>query len=93
MSEVEWRLTAESAQSIRRTVGENIRRERELAGLGLGDLAEHSGVSRNTIWRMEAGKQEPRLATVIALSFALHVPLKVLLADLPVPSDARGSGR
>jgi transcriptional regulator with XRE-family HTH domain len=93
MSEIEWRLTAESAKSIRETVGKNIRRERELAGLGLGDLAERSGISRNTISRMEAGRQEPRLATVIALSFALHVPLKVLVADLPAPPDVRGSGR
>jgi transcriptional regulator with XRE-family HTH domain len=93
MSGVRWSLTAEEARLIRETIGRNIRRERELAGLRPGDLADRSGVSRNTIWRMEEGKQEPRLTTMIALAFALDAPVKVLLVDLPTTTDARGSGR
>jgi transcriptional regulator with XRE-family HTH domain len=91
--DVEWSLTAVSARSMRETVGRNLRRARQRAEMKREDLADRSNVSLSTIARMEAGRQEPRLITVIALCFALGVSLEMLLAGLPEPHDVRGSSR
>ena len=93
MSEFEWRLTPESGQAILETLGKNLYRERERAGIPQEHLAGLSGFSRNTIARMEAGKQEPRIATMLAISWALYVPIEALLADLPVPPTLDRVGR
>jgi DNA-binding XRE family transcriptional regulator len=93
MNDIDWMLTAESGRAIRETLGKNLFRERERAGICQEDLAELSGVSRNTISRMEAGKQEPRFTTLLAISWALHVPVEALQVDLPVPPGLDRIGR
>lgn len=82
-----WTLSAESARHIRDTVAANLRRERERAGLSQRGLATVSRVGEDTVARLEKAQQEPRLATLVAFSFALGVPLGVLLCDLPAPAD------
>ncbi len=85
MSDIEWRLTPKTVQAILETLGKNLHRERERAGIPQEHLAELSGISRNTIARMEAGKQEPRFTTMLAICWALYVPIEALQTDLPVP--------
>jgi transcriptional regulator with XRE-family HTH domain len=85
MHDRHWRATAENAHLIRQCVAGNLRRERHRAGLSQASLAEISGVGRDTIARLEAAKREPRLVTLVALTFALDVPIQALLAGLPGP--------
>ncbi len=44
---------------------------RQSAGLTIAELARRSGVSRDTIERIEAGRGNPTVATLTALSGAL----------------------
>lgn len=53
-------------------VGAYLRTLRSQQGLSQGKLAELVGVSGNTIWRIEAGEQEPRASQLAALLTVLR---------------------
>lgn len=55
-----------------KAVGAYLRALRESQGLSQGKLAEMVGVAGNTIWRIEAGKQEPRADALAAILTAVH---------------------
>ncbi len=75
-------------------IGVNIRRLREAQGLSLSGLARHSGIAKATLSALESGNSNPTIATLEALSGALHVPLRELLAGQAEPSTwvVRGKG-
>jgi transcriptional regulator with XRE-family HTH domain len=75
--------TVADALLIRRTLAENVRREREDAGLSQGALADVSVVRKSTIARIENAEHEPRISTLVALSIALKVPFHAFMAGLP----------
>jgi transcriptional regulator with XRE-family HTH domain len=82
---VERTLPADSTQLIRTIVARNLRAERRRANMTQRTLALRSYVGEDTILRTEASKQEPKLITLVALSFGLSVPLVSLLKDVPSP--------
>jgi transcriptional regulator with XRE-family HTH domain len=90
MSASEWRLTAENARLVRKSVGENVLRERARAGMSHRTLARASGISKATIANIEAARREPELLTLVACSFGLDVPLTSLLVGVPSPSVNEG---
>jgi transcriptional regulator with XRE-family HTH domain len=53
--------------------GHRLKALREAEGWSLDDLAERSGVHRQSIWKMEQGQREPSWPTVLALAGALGV--------------------
>jgi transcriptional regulator with XRE-family HTH domain len=75
--------TAEIAKQVRVVLAQNVRRAREQAGMTQEDLANASGVARDTIARLEQGDREPRLLTLVAFSLALSLPLETLLNGIP----------
>ncbi len=75
---------AARARMIRETLGANLSRERERAGLTQAELATASGVPRETISRIEVAKREPRISTLDPLAVALGVHVN-LLSALPGP--------
>lgn len=81
----DWTLTSENVRLIREIVGRNLRRERERMGITLTTLARKSLLGEDTILRTERARQEPKLFTVVALSFGLSVPVALLLAGIPSP--------
>jgi len=67
---------------IRVTLANNVRSERERAGVSQLNLAEACGVERSTIRRIEKAEREPRISTLAAFSAALDVPLSSFLVGL-----------
>lgn len=51
--------------------GENVREDRERAGMSQAALARASTVSPSEISRLEAGEREPLLTTIVLLAHAL----------------------
>lgn len=47
------------------------------------DLRVVTGIAVSTIQRLEHAESDPRLTSLVALAFALRVPLDALVADLP----------
>lgn len=80
-----WTLNPESARLIREVVGRNLRQERERVGMPQRVLARKSRVVEDTIVRTEGARQEPKLSSLVALSFGLYVPLMSLLLGVPSP--------
>ena len=65
-----------------RTFGENLREERERAGISREALALEAGVDRAAIGMYENGGREPRLRVLIELARALELPPAALLRDV-----------
>jgi transcriptional regulator with XRE-family HTH domain len=89
MMEYGWASTVATARQIRDTLGGNLRRERERAGLSQQELADACRVGRGTIARIEKAEREPRVSTLVACSLALGVPLADLVGGLPGVQAAR----
>ena len=58
---------------IRRSVGENVRRYREAAGLSQEGLAARIGVDQGYVSKLEAGQRNPTIVTVWHVAKALDV--------------------
>jgi transcriptional regulator with XRE-family HTH domain len=71
--------------TISATIGGNLRRRRQAAGLSLADLASAAGIGKTTLHALELGDGNPTLSTLWALASALGVPLGDLLDDRPTP--------
>lgn len=66
-------------------IAQSLRRERELAGLSLTELAKRAGIAKSTVSQLESGSGNPSVETLWALGVALGVPFSRLV-DPPVPS-------
>jgi DNA-binding XRE family transcriptional regulator len=75
--------SAETAAVIRAVVAENVRRERKAKAVTQQWLADACAVAENTISRLEKPEDEPRLLTLVAVSFALEVPVLKILRGVP----------
>ncbi len=64
---------------------DRLRELRRLKVLTLRELEEESGVSYNTIWRLENGHRQARPSTIRRLAAALGVEP----ADLVAPAEGR----
>lgn len=62
-------------------VADNVRRFRLERGLSLGDLARRSGLSKQTLSKLEQGQGNPTVGTLAALATALEVSLRGLLTQ------------
>lgn len=62
-------------------VGHALRALRRDAGVSLSELARRSGVGKATLSELEAGRRNPTLETLYALTTALGVPLAAALPE------------
>jgi transcriptional regulator with XRE-family HTH domain len=63
-----------------RCLGERVRTERELRGWSLSDLANHSGVSRAMIHKIERGESSPTASLLGKLCGAFSLTVSSLMA-------------
>ena len=77
--------------SLERSLAVRLRAEREARGWSLLDLAQHSGVSRAMISKVERAEASPTAVLLGRLSGAFGLTLSTLLAR--AESDASGVGR
>lgn len=70
----------------RRTAGRRLRALREEAELSQLALAEVSGITNDTICRIELGRRAPQVATIERLAKALNVPPDRFVTDEPTTS-------
>jgi transcriptional regulator with XRE-family HTH domain len=66
-------------------VARNVRRFRGERGLSLGELARRSGLSKQTLSKLEAGGGNPTVDTLEALASAIGVSLRSLLTEWGSP--------
>lgn len=60
-------------------IAASVQRERQHAGLTLTELSHRAGVAKSTLSQLEAGKGNPSVETLWALSTALSLPLSRLV--------------
>lgn len=78
-------LVVAYASAVRETVATNLRSARKRAGLSQSALAQHSGVDKGTISRIERAEADTVVTKLCVFAFALSVPVADLLAGLPEP--------
>jgi transcriptional regulator with XRE-family HTH domain len=64
-----------------KTLGVNIRRRREEAGLTLTELARRANLTKGTLSKIERGKGSPPISTVLRIAEGLGSPLANLFAE------------
>ena len=69
------------------STGERIRAARLRAVWGQAELARAAGISVNALWQIEAGRKQPRPATIRKIAAVLGIPPLELVA----PSGSRES--
>ncbi|MEM7310475.1 MAG: shikimate kinase [Planctomycetota bacterium] len=70
-----------SHQAFLRECGRRVRAQRLAAELGVGEAAAAAGISRRTWTEIEAGRANPSLLVLLAVSDTLGTPLDALLAE------------
>lgn len=76
------------------TVGDRLRKARELTGMDRNEFADRIGVSRNTIGNYESERVAPRRIVLNAWALATGVPLAWLqTGETPRPVDPDGGSR
>jgi transcriptional regulator with XRE-family HTH domain len=71
-------------------VGLRLRELRSTRGFSLSELARRSGIGKGTLSEIEAGRRNPTLETLYALTTALKVPLSTALAAPALPAEISG---
>lgn len=73
-------------------VGRALQQLRRDAGISLSELSRRSGVGKATLSELEAGRRNPTLETLYALTTALNVPLSAVLPPPDEHASASVSG-
>lgn len=73
-------------------VARNVRRYRQERGMSLGDLARRSGLSKQTVSKVEQGVGNPTVETLTLLGTALQVPPQRLLTEWGTPVFVQRAG-
>jgi ribosome-binding protein aMBF1 (putative translation factor) len=72
--------------AFRGTIGSNVKRVREDAGLSQATLGDALLVKPSAISRVEKGEHEARLSTLARFAFVMQIPLMTFLDGLdPLP--------
>jgi transcriptional regulator with XRE-family HTH domain len=71
-------------------VGLQLKRLRVERGLSLSELARRSMVGKGTLSELEAGRRNPTLETLYALTTALGIPLSAVLPREPAGAEISG---
>ena len=69
-------------QDANQIVGERIRKLRLAKGFTQDRFAEHSGLNRSHLYRVETGRQSPTVGTLKTIADALDLRVKDLVKDL-----------
>jgi transcriptional regulator with XRE-family HTH domain len=71
------------------SVGQNVRRERERAGLSVRELARRLGVSASFLSQFELGQSQAAVSTLFAIATELNLSLDDLLGHSVSPAKKR----
>ena len=83
-------MTVPVEPGVPEVIGRRITDLRSSAGLSLSELARRAGLGKGTLSELEAGRRNPTLETLYALTAPLGVGLASLI-DMGVDAPARGA--
>jgi transcriptional regulator with XRE-family HTH domain len=75
------------------SVGQNVRRERERAGISVRELSRRLGVSASFLSQFELGQSQAAVSTLFAIASELNLSLDDLLGHSVEPAKKGGAGR
>jgi transcriptional regulator with XRE-family HTH domain len=78
-------IKSDSKASETQLVARNVRRFRQERAMSLGELARRSGLSKQTLSKIEQGSGNPTVETLALLGAALDVPARRLLTEWGTP--------
>lgn len=75
------------------SVGQNVRRERQRAGLSMRELARRLGVSASFLSQFELGQSQAAVSTLFAIASELNLSLDDLLGHSVAPADEQADSQ
>jgi transcriptional regulator with XRE-family HTH domain len=75
------------------SVGQNVRRERQRAGISVRELARRLGVSASFLSQFELGQSQAAVSTLFAIASELNLSLDDLLGHSVEPGKGASGGR
>ncbi|MCK8616290.1 helix-turn-helix domain-containing protein [Gordonia sp. C13] len=85
-------MTGDTRISENDLVARNVRRYRQERAMSLGDLARRSGLSKQTLSKIEKGTGNPTVETLALLGAALDIPSRRLLTEWGTPVYVQRAG-
>ncbi len=82
------RATTADARFLEEAIGREVKRFREKTGLTISELAKAAKMSAGMLSKIENGATSPSLASLQALSTALHIPFTALFKSYEEIRDA-----
>jgi transcriptional regulator with XRE-family HTH domain len=71
------------------TIGDAIRRNRQMAKMTQDDLAKRCGLSRNYICQIETGRKSPAFGTLNEIAHAIGVRIELIVGEDHVVGELR----
>ena len=72
----------DDGQALDNALGGRLRRAREEADLSLAEVAKRSGLSESVIGKIERGRRDPRIGTLVRIVAAVGIAIEDLLAGV-----------
>lgn len=69
-------------EKILKEFGENLKRLREEKGLTTREFADIADIAYSQVWKLESGKGDPSLTTLLAIQKTLGVALEALVPNI-----------
>jgi DNA-binding XRE family transcriptional regulator len=66
-------------EQILKSIGDNIRKIRDSKNISQQELADHSNVAKSTIHRIENGKLNPSIITIIKICEHLQIDINQII--------------
>ncbi len=66
-------------EKILKSIGDNIRKIRDSKNISQQELADHSNVAKSTIHRIENGKLNPSIVTIIKICDFLEINIEQII--------------
>jgi transcriptional regulator with XRE-family HTH domain len=85
-------VTVIGVSEVNQLVARNVRRYRQERGMSLGELARRSGLSKQTLSKVEHGLGNPTVETLTLVGAALDIPARRLLTEWGTPVFVQRNG-
>ncbi len=85
-------MTLEAPINLEWTLGDRLHKSRKVAGISVEQMAQHLGVSRNTITNWEKDEPRPKRHVVLAWADVTGAPIEWLTEEADSGPFARVSG-
>ncbi len=74
-------MTNNRNEKVLKAFGANMKKAREAKGYTTREFADMADIAHSQVWRLETGRSDPSLTTLLAISNTLEISLEKLISQ------------